>query len=159
RLNDAAKQALMDASHEHFRQLPDWWFPEFATTSWSYAGDTDAAEQSRALQTLYRKPEIDAAALRAAMQAYPASSRLLSESFVDACESLPPRELRERLRARVADVLFPKIVACDASLAQFNAWMRQDANPLATDRSALAIAARLAPRAVTKGKGKKPCPA
>lgn len=112
-LDGDTKRALADGEG-YFETLPDWHFPELASTSLGFARHKVIAAATRALQTCYGSPEVSSRRIAeiGARLPDPFCSRLRNlaaelESDADI------RTRRAAIRSAAKDIFFPGIVLCD----------------------------------------------
>jgi trans-AT polyketide synthase/acyltransferase/oxidoreductase domain-containing protein len=141
-LDENVKAALL-ADGAHFAQLPDWHYPELLTRSWSFASDWKLCAASERLQEIYAQGG-------AGSHEFEVMATELSEPFrsrvktlaVTLSECADAHDFRTTLRREAKALLFPGIIACDASLSE---WRRSAPTPLSAGISAAQLTDHLHP--------------
>ncbi|TFH87344.1 [acyl-carrier-protein] S-malonyltransferase [Billgrantia azerbaijanica] len=141
------KSRLRQLSYRQYRPLPDWRFPEFATSSFCYVLDEAAALQSIELQRLYLEPQgPDLQLIRSTtVSATNRDSPLIPESLFDDHGKLNAVERRARLRRQLSEGQFPSLITGDSSLMLLNLWLNNAKGGVPTDISAKDLTEMLCP--------------
>ncbi|ODA67380.1 Polyketide biosynthesis malonyl CoA-acyl carrier protein transacylase PksC [Methyloligella halotolerans] len=111
-LDEQTRRKLLNGSGQ-FEPLPDWSFPEFATTSHSFVSHPVFAAAARALQRCYGSDTVSPERIAAIASRLPAPySERLQHLAAEAEAERQTRSRRRLIRLVAGEIFFPGILPC-----------------------------------------------